>query len=30
VDMKVQAAKLVVFLAVAMLIATRRFHKSLD
>jgi ABC-2 type transport system permease protein len=30
VDLKVQAAKLVVFLAVAMLIATRRFRKRLD
>jgi ABC-2 type transport system permease protein len=30
VDLKVQAAKLLLFLVVAMLIATRRFHKRLD
>jgi ABC-2 type transport system permease protein len=30
VDLKVQVAKLLVFFAVTLLIATRRFHKSLD
>jgi ABC-2 type transport system permease protein len=30
VDLKVQAAKLAAFFAVTLLIATRRFHKSLD
>ena len=30
VDLKVQVAKLLLFFAVTLLIATRRFHKSLD